>query len=116
MDQKTKMLIDAFKAKKDKLGYSLRKIASLTGISFATLSRISRMEGEPDNNTKLKLVQWLDQEMKDLGLDFNQVCEAHFLAEKNIDSKTSKALIEAAKQVTKMCWKDNDEINKDYNL
>lgn len=77
-------------------GYSLRKLAHVVGVSFATLSRIERGEGEPDNNTRIRVLEWLGEDAKNVGLDFQNVALVHFRARKYIDSETTHALLKVA--------------------
>jgi len=97
MDKETKKFIEAVIAKREAEGLSLRKLADITQVSFSTLSRLQRFEGSPDNNTKVRLVNWLgaDQAAR-LGLKSERIASVHFRASKNVDSKTIEALMEAA--------------------
>jgi len=85
-------LIELVYKKRTGAGLSIRKLAEITGVSFATLSRLERSQGAPDDNTTIRLVNWLGDEAKHLDLPAAHVTEVHFLAAKNIDTKTIEAL------------------------
>lgn len=89
-------LIGAVKAKRERLGLSIRGLADVVGISFSSLARIERGEGQPDNNSKIRLLQWLGPDGEELGLGFDNVALVHFRAAKNIQSTTVRNLLEAA--------------------
>jgi transcriptional regulator with XRE-family HTH domain len=96
MDAKMKILIEALKKKRQAEGYSLRKLSSVIGVSFSTLGRIERGEGEPDNNSRIRILEWLGEDAQTLGLSFENVALVHFRAGKNIDSKTTHCLLKVA--------------------
>ena len=92
-------LIKKVRERRKALGFSLRKLSTKTGVSFATLSRLERNEGTPDNNTLIRLVSWLDLDPKEaqkMGLEDKRFAPVHFRTSKNIDSQTIEALIEAS--------------------
>jgi transcriptional regulator with XRE-family HTH domain len=66
------------------------------GVSFSTLARIERGEGQPDNNSKIRLLQWLGTDAEDAGLSFENLAVVHFRAGKNIQSSTVRTLLRAA--------------------
>jgi transcriptional regulator with XRE-family HTH domain len=96
MDDETKKLIEAMKNKRQACGYSLRQLASVIGVSFSTLARIERGEGAPDNNSRIRILEWLGEDARALGLSFESVALVHFRASKNIDSKTVHCLLQVA--------------------
>lgn len=89
-------LVQAVKQKRKREGLSIRALAAEIGVSFSTLARIERGEGQPDNNSKIRLLQWLGADAGDAGLGFDNVAFVHFRAGKNIRSSTVRALLEAA--------------------
>lgn len=89
-------LVKAVKRKREAQGFSLRALSSVVGVSFSTLARIERGEGLPDNNSKIRLLQWLGAEGDDLGLSFQNVALVHFRAGKNVRSSTVQNLLKAA--------------------
>lgn len=94
-----KKLVAALKSKREEEGLSLRKLAAQIGISFSTLARIERGDGEPDNNSALRIIEWLGNEAEELGLGFDNVAMVHFRAAKNVSSKTIEYLLEAANHI-----------------
>lgn len=99
MDKEARILIQAFKDKKKKMGLSLRKAADLIGVSFSTLNRLENFECAPDANTKVRLLNWLGSDAFELPLKHEQVAEVHFRAAKQIDSETISHLVIAARSV-----------------
>jgi transcriptional regulator with XRE-family HTH domain len=89
-------LILAVKRKRETEGLSIRALSAATGISFSTLARLERGEGQPDNNSKIRLLQWLGTDADDAGLGFDNVAFVHFRAGKNIRSSTVSTLLRAA--------------------
>ena len=63
-------LIKAIIEKRSRLGLSIRALSAQVGISFSTLARIERGDGLPDNNSKIRLLEWLGGDAQELGLDF----------------------------------------------
>lgn len=96
MKSETTKIIDALKAKRNAEGLSIRKLSAIIGVSFSTLARIERGDGDPDNNSKLRILEWLGQEGRDSGLSFENVAFVHFRASKNVASKTVQCLLEIA--------------------
>jgi Zn-dependent peptidase ImmA (M78 family)/predicted transcriptional regulator len=96
MPDQTTMLVQLLKAKRDREGHSIRQLSSIVGISFSTLARIERGEGEPDNNTKIRILEWLGEDARLAGLQFDSVALVHFRARKNVDSRTVQALLSVA--------------------
>ncbi len=66
------------------------------GVSFSTLARIERGEGEPDNNSLIRILEWLGDHAAEAGLSFEDVALVHFRASKNVSSKTIHCLIQVA--------------------
>ncbi|MDZ7896284.1 MAG: XRE family transcriptional regulator [Sphingobium sp.] len=95
-------LIKAVSAKRERLGLSIRALATQIGMSFSTLARIERGEGSPDNNSKVRLIEWLGPDADEAGLTFESVALVHFRAMKNIQSGTVQSLLHAA-----ACLKDH---------
>lgn len=89
-------LVEAIKLKREASGLSLRALAGIVGISFSTLARIERGEGLPDNNSKIRLLEWLGPAAREAGLSFDNVALVHFRAGKNVRSSTVQALLRAA--------------------
>lgn len=89
-------LVEAAKAKMEREGLSVRALSKIVGVSFSTLARINRGEGSPDNNTKIRLLEWLGAEAQDVGLQFEEVAFVHFRAAKGVSSQTVAALLAAA--------------------
>ena len=89
-------LINAVRRKRESEGLSIRGLAAEVGISFSTLARIERGDGQPDNNSKVRLLEWLGGHAEEAGLTFENVAFVHFRAGKNIQSGTVKYLLRAA--------------------
>lgn len=89
-------LINAVKEKRESEGLSIRGLSATVGISFSTLARIERGEGQPDNNSKVRLLEWLGTHAEEAGLSFDNVAFVHFRAGKNIQSGTVRNLLRAA--------------------
>lgn len=89
-------LIKAVVQKREVEGLSIRGLAAAVGISFSTLARIERGDGQPDNNSKIRLLEWLGPHAEKAGLTFDNVAFVHFRAGKNIHSATVKSLLKAA--------------------
>lgn len=66
------------------------------GVSFSTLARIERGEGLPDNNSKIRLLEWLGADAEKANLGFDNVAFVHFRAGKNVRSSTVRTLLKAA--------------------
>jgi transcriptional regulator with XRE-family HTH domain len=96
MESQTELLVKLLKEKRAAQGYSLRQLSSLIGVSFSTLGRVERGDGEPDNNTKIRILEWLGDDARSAGLSFNSVALVHFRARKQIDSDTVQALLGVA--------------------
>jgi Zn-dependent peptidase ImmA (M78 family) len=96
MDSFEKRLVEAVRRKREAEGLSIRGLSSLVGVSFSTLARIERGEGLPDNNSKIRLLEWLGPEGEEAGLTFDRVALVHFRAAKNVRSPTVHALLRAA--------------------
>jgi transcriptional regulator with XRE-family HTH domain len=102
-------LIKAVKEKREKDGLSLRALSTVVGVSFSTLARMERHEGQPDNNSKIRLLQWLGQAADDAGLGFENVAYVHFRAGKNIGSTTVRTLLKASDSIRKSFSADPDD-------
>lgn len=89
-------LIEAIRAKMEREGLSIRALGSIVGVSFSTLARIIRGDGSPDNNTKIRLLEWLGPEAQDHDLGFDEVAFVHFRAAKGVTSRTVETLLAAA--------------------
>lgn len=89
-------LIRAVKMKREAEGLSIRALSEVVGVSFSTLARIERGEGQPDNNSKIRLLQWLGTDAEDAGLGFENLALVHFRAGKNVQSSTVRTLLKAA--------------------
>lgn len=89
-------LVKALKKKRAAEGLSIRALSAMVGVSFSTLARIERGEGQPDNNSKIRLLQWLGADAEEAGLGFDNVAFVHFRAGKNIRSSTVRTLLKAA--------------------
>lgn len=89
-------LIEAVKRKREAEGLSIRALSGIVGVSFSTLARIERGDGQPDNNSKIRLLEWLGPAAEDEGLSFENVALVHFRAGKNVRSTTVQALLQAA--------------------
>lgn len=89
-------LIHAMKRKREAEGLSIRALSAAVGISFSTLARIERGEGQPDNNSKIRLLEWLGADADAAGLGFENVALVHFRAAKNAQSTTVRTLLKAA--------------------
>ena len=65
-------LVKAIRKKREADGLSIRALSEAVGVSFSTLARIERGEGQPDNNSKIRLLQWLGAEAADAGLGIRE--------------------------------------------
>jgi len=89
-------LVAAVREKRNREGLSIRGLAGLVGVSFSTLARIERGEGSPDNNSKIRLLEWLGPDAEQHELGFDQVAFVHFRAGKNASSNTVQTLLKVA--------------------
>jgi transcriptional regulator with XRE-family HTH domain len=96
MDSFEMQLVDAVRRKREAEGLSIRALSAVVGISFSTLARIERGDGLPDNNSKIRLLEWLGADAGEAGLTFDNVAFVHFRAAKNVRSSTVQALLRAA--------------------
>jgi Zn-dependent peptidase ImmA (M78 family) len=101
-------LVKAVSKKREELGLSLRALSTQVGVSFSSLARIERGDGLPDNNSKIRLLEWLGPDAEDAGLTFDRVAFVHFRAMKNVQSATVHSLLGAA-----TCLKDRYGGDKD---
>ncbi|MCW3835035.1 XRE family transcriptional regulator [Sphingomonas canadensis] len=96
MDNFEEKLVRAVREKRDREGLSIRALSGIVGISFSTLARIERGEGSPDNNSKIRLLEWLGADADKHQLGFDQVAFVHFRAGKGASSGTVQTLLRAA--------------------
>ena len=89
-------LVQALKKKRSADGLSIRALAEKIGVSFSSLARIERGEGEPDNNSTIRILEWLGTDARDAGFGLENVALVHFRAAKNVRSKTVHCLLQAA--------------------
>jgi transcriptional regulator with XRE-family HTH domain len=97
-------LVEAVRRKREAEGLSIRALSAVVGVSFSTLARIERGQGEPDNNSKIRLLEWLGADADEADLSFDNVALVHFRAGKNARSQTVQALLTAAECI-KRNWK-----------
>src|SRR5689334_23270275 len=71
-------LVEAVRKKREAEGLSIRALSAAIGVSFSTLARIERGEGNPDNNSKIRLLEWLGPDAEEAGLSFDNVALVHF--------------------------------------
>lgn len=116
MHQETQQLITLLKQKRQREGYSLRKLSSIVGVSFSTLSRIERGDGEPDNNTRVRLLEWLGDDARKAGLNFENVASVHFRASKKVSSDVIQSLFEVADYVKKQKTSASSSLLSGVNL
>jgi Zn-dependent peptidase ImmA (M78 family) len=109
-------LINAIRNKREAEGLSIRALSAVVGISFSTLARIERGEGLPDNNSKIRLLEWLGEKAQEAGLKFDNVAFVHFRAAKNVQSVTVQALLRAAETVRRRELADADGAGDDRLL
>jgi transcriptional regulator with XRE-family HTH domain len=96
MNFDVRKLVLALKARREAEGLSLRALSSKIGVSFSTLARIERGDGEPDNNSAIRILEWLGQDARDAGLALERVAYVHFRANKNVQSQTVHCLLDCA--------------------
>lgn len=101
-------LIKAVIEKRNRIGLSIRALATQVGISFSTLARLERGDGLPDNNSKIRLLEWLGDDAQELGLNFERAAFVHFRAMKNVQSGTVQALLKAADRLKDQFGTDDD--------
>lgn len=94
-------LVAALKKKREAEGLSIRALSAKIGVSFSSLARIERGEGEPDNNSTIRILNWLGEEAREYGLSYQDTALVHFRAAKNVSSKTVHCLLQAADAMTK---------------
>ncbi len=92
-------LVAALKKKRETEGLSIRALAERIGVSFSSLARIERGEGEPDNNSSIRIIEWLGDDAREAGLTFENVALVHFRAGKNVRAKTIHCLLNAASRI-----------------
>ena len=92
-------LVAALKKKREAEGLSIRALSERIGVSFSSLARIERGEGEPDNNSAIRIIEWLGDDARDAGLSFESVALVHFRAGKNVRAKTVHCLLKAADRI-----------------
>lgn len=96
MDNFDEKLVAAVREKRNREGLSIRALSASVGVSFSTLARIERGEGSPDNNSKIRLLEWLGSDADEHELGFDQVAFVHFRAGKNASSTTVQTLLRVA--------------------
>ncbi|MCG5486825.1 MAG: XRE family transcriptional regulator [Sinorhizobium meliloti] len=96
MNEFEEKLVRAVREKREREGFSIRALSGIVGISFSTLARIERGDGSPDNNSKIRLLEWLGPDADAHELGFDQVAFVHFRAGKNASSGTMQTLLRAA--------------------
>jgi transcriptional regulator with XRE-family HTH domain len=97
----SRKLVAALRKKRNAEGLSIRALSAKIGVSFSALARIERGEGEPDNNSTIRILNWLGTEAQEYGLSFQDTALVHFRAAKNIGSKTVHCLLQAADVIKK---------------
>lgn len=90
------VLIETLKSKRAAEGLSLRALSERIGVSFSSLARIERGEGQPDNNSTIRILEWLGDTGNEAGLKFDSAVLVHFRAAKNVRSKTVECLLRIA--------------------
>lgn len=96
MEKFEEKLVRAVREKREREGLSLRALSGIVGISFSTLARIERGDGLPDNNSKIRLLEWLGADAREYDLGFDRVALVHFRAGKNASSGTIQTLLQTA--------------------
>jgi transcriptional regulator with XRE-family HTH domain len=107
MSMNLKKLVKVMKRKRQAEGLSIRALSAKIGVSFSSLARIERGDGEPDNNSAIRILEWLGTDGRESGLRFDDVAYVHFRAEKNIDSKTVRHLLIAASAIKELYQADD---------
>lgn len=92
----SRKLVAALRKKREAEGLSIRGLSAKIGVSFSALARIERGEGEPDNNSTIRILNWLGSEAQGYGLSYQDTALVHFRAAKNVSSKTVHCLLQAA--------------------
>lgn len=101
MGSSSKKLVAALKRKREAEGLSIRALSAKIGVSFSALARIERGEGEPDNNSTIRILNWLGEEAGEYGLSYQDTALVHFRAAKNVSSRTVHCLLQAADAIKK---------------
>jgi transcriptional regulator with XRE-family HTH domain len=107
-------LVAAMQRQREMKGLSLRALSQVIGVSFSSLARIERREGLPDNNSIIRILEWLSSEGNETGLSFEKVALVHFRAEKNVNSRTMQCLLKAA-DIIKISYQKNFRQGIDNN-
>lgn len=102
-------LVAAVKRKREREALSLRALSNVVGVSFSSLARIERGDGAPDNNSKIRLLEWLGVEAEDEGLSFDDVAFVHFRAPKHVSSATMQNLSYAGTSIKHASASASDE-------
>lgn len=97
----SRKLVDALRKKREADGLSIRALATKIGVSFSSLARVERGEGEPDNNSTIRILNWLGADAEEYGLSYQETALVHFRAAKNVTSKTTQCLLQAANEIKK---------------
>lgn len=116
MPSSEEKLIRAIRRKREAEGLSIRALSAAIGVSFSTLARIERGEGLPDNNSKIRLMEWLGPDAEEAGLGFDKVAFVHFRAAKNVRSSTVRTLLKAAECLRQTLaigadWTDQQDVD-----
>lgn len=108
----SKKLIAALQKKREAEGLSIRALATKIGISFSSLARVERGEGEPDNNSTIRILNWLGTDAEGYGLSYQETALVHFRAAKNVSSKTVQYLLQAANEIKKSHFANGDLVDE----
>lgn len=106
-DNKILALASRVKDKRERLGYSLRRLSEAVGVGFSTLSRLERHEGRPDHNTIVRLLSWLGDDGDDLNFEVQEVALVHFRVDKNVDGRIVHAMVQVARHITSEFKEEN---------
>jgi transcriptional regulator with XRE-family HTH domain len=110
MDSFETRLVDAVRRKRESEGLSIRGLSAAVGISFSTLARIERGDGLPDNNSKIRLLEWLGADAEAAELAFDNVAFVHFRAAKNVRSSTVQALLRGADSIRRAAIAERPDV------
>lgn len=89
-------LVDRMRKQRKDRGLSIRQLATEIGVSFSSLARIERREGDPDNNSTVRILEWLGELNDPSSVGAEKVAQVHFRAAKNIRNKTVQCLLDLA--------------------
>jgi transcriptional regulator with XRE-family HTH domain len=127
----TEELGRAIRRRREELGLSLRDVATKTGVSASTLSRIENGTGKPDADNIARLTTWLDVPMERILSGGHsqsdstkavvyypqeptpEIVEAHLRADRNLTPETATALSELFRVAyTQFSRNDADKVTK----